>query len=64
MQHPRNVASFGGVSGSLGLFSPIYDPILLKFSPEVISKPTGAIQAHCATLNVDLTLGVGTVVEV
>ena len=31
MQHPRNVASFGGVSGSLGPFCPKYDPILLTF---------------------------------
>ena len=34
MQHPWNVASFGEF---LGPFSPIFDPILLKFWPEVIS---------------------------
>ena len=60
MQHPRNVTCFGGVSGSLGPFSPKYDPILLEFWQEAISdKAREAIQTHCAMLNVDLGVGVG-----
>ena len=34
IEHPWNVASFRGF---LGPFSPKYDPILLKFLPEVVS---------------------------